>query len=216
MSLGYAGWSAGQLEQEIAQNAWLTVEADPDVMFDTAGRSAPARGDAPARHRFFAAVRRRRARVTLGGDLRRTRADGHRARVRFRHAQIGVAVGNTLDRRRASADHHRRGDSDAAASRRSRRWSRMAAGDCWSSAVPCTPTARAHAMTARARALRAPARRPLRLAGRARRTSATRPQPRRSALARRAVRGRASARRRATQVAAQLILQAWLDQRTRR
>src|SRR5258708_862560 len=25
VSLGYAGWSAGQLEQEIAQNAWLTV-----------------------------------------------------------------------------------------------------------------------------------------------------------------------------------------------
>jgi putative transcriptional regulator len=33
VSLGYAGWSAGQLEQEIAQNAWLTVAADPDVMF---------------------------------------------------------------------------------------------------------------------------------------------------------------------------------------
>ncbi len=35
VSLGYAGWSAGQLEQEIAQNAWLTVAADPDVLFDT-------------------------------------------------------------------------------------------------------------------------------------------------------------------------------------
>jgi putative transcriptional regulator len=35
VSLGYAGWSAGQLEQEIAQNAWLTVEADVDVLFDT-------------------------------------------------------------------------------------------------------------------------------------------------------------------------------------
>lgn len=34
MTLGYAGWSAGQLETEIAQNAWLTVEADPSVMFD--------------------------------------------------------------------------------------------------------------------------------------------------------------------------------------
>lgn len=32
---GYAGWSAGQLEQEIAQNAWLTVEADADVLFET-------------------------------------------------------------------------------------------------------------------------------------------------------------------------------------
>jgi putative transcriptional regulator len=33
VSLGYAGWSAGQLEQELAANAWLTVEADPDVLF---------------------------------------------------------------------------------------------------------------------------------------------------------------------------------------
>ena len=33
MSLGYAGWSADQLEQEIAQNAWLTVGADADVVF---------------------------------------------------------------------------------------------------------------------------------------------------------------------------------------
>ncbi|MEP7205325.1 MAG: YqgE/AlgH family protein [Casimicrobiaceae bacterium] len=34
VSLGYAGWGAGQLEQEILQNAWLTVEADPDLVFD--------------------------------------------------------------------------------------------------------------------------------------------------------------------------------------
>ena len=35
VSLGYAGWSAGPLEQEIAQNAWLTVAATPDVLFET-------------------------------------------------------------------------------------------------------------------------------------------------------------------------------------
>ena len=52
VSLGYAGWSAGQLEQELAQNAWLTVEADPDVLFDAAGRAPAARGGAPARHRL--------------------------------------------------------------------------------------------------------------------------------------------------------------------
>lgn len=38
ISLGYAGWSAGQLEQEIAQNAWLTIEATPEqrdhLLFD--------------------------------------------------------------------------------------------------------------------------------------------------------------------------------------
>ncbi len=31
--LGYAGWDGGQLEQEIANNDWLTVEADPQVLF---------------------------------------------------------------------------------------------------------------------------------------------------------------------------------------
>ena len=51
VSLGYAGWSAGQLEMELAQNAWLTVEADPDVC-STAGRGSAARRRAPARHRI--------------------------------------------------------------------------------------------------------------------------------------------------------------------
>jgi len=34
VTLGYAGWAPGQLEHEIAQNAWLTVQASPDVIFD--------------------------------------------------------------------------------------------------------------------------------------------------------------------------------------
>ena len=34
VALGYAGWDAGQLENEIALNAWLTVQADPSVVFD--------------------------------------------------------------------------------------------------------------------------------------------------------------------------------------
>ena len=33
VTLGYAGWAAGQLEQEIADNAWLTVQADPSILF---------------------------------------------------------------------------------------------------------------------------------------------------------------------------------------
>lgn len=33
VSLGYAGWEAGQLEGEMAQNAWLSVEADIEVIF---------------------------------------------------------------------------------------------------------------------------------------------------------------------------------------
>src|SRR5690606_26705299 len=34
VTLGCAGWSAGQLEEEIGRNGWLTVAADPSVMFD--------------------------------------------------------------------------------------------------------------------------------------------------------------------------------------
>lgn len=34
VTLGYAGWSAGQLEHELAQNAWLTVPADHAILFD--------------------------------------------------------------------------------------------------------------------------------------------------------------------------------------
>ena len=34
VSLGYAGWSAGQIEHELKQNAWLTVEAKDAILFD--------------------------------------------------------------------------------------------------------------------------------------------------------------------------------------
>ena len=34
VSLGYAGWTAGQLEQEMGSNAWLSVQADPQILFD--------------------------------------------------------------------------------------------------------------------------------------------------------------------------------------
>ncbi len=35
IALGYAGWSAGQLEQELASNTWLTLPADSDIIFRT-------------------------------------------------------------------------------------------------------------------------------------------------------------------------------------
>ncbi|BCO32682.1 UPF0301 protein [Thiohalobacter sp. COW1] len=35
VALGYAGWGAGQLEHEMAENAWLSGPADPRVIFDT-------------------------------------------------------------------------------------------------------------------------------------------------------------------------------------
>ena len=35
VALGYAGWGAGQLEEELAQNAWLTAPADNEIIFRT-------------------------------------------------------------------------------------------------------------------------------------------------------------------------------------
>jgi putative transcriptional regulator len=52
VTLGYASWGAGQLEQELADNAWLTVAADDAIVFDT-----------PIEQRWQAAARR------LGIDL---------------------------------------------------------------------------------------------------------------------------------------------------
>lgn len=46
VSLGCSGWSAGQLEEEIARNGWLTVRADPAIIFDT-----------PIEERFSAAMK---------------------------------------------------------------------------------------------------------------------------------------------------------------
>lgn len=34
VALGYSGWGAGQLESELKQNAWLTVEASEAIIFD--------------------------------------------------------------------------------------------------------------------------------------------------------------------------------------
>jgi len=34
MALGYSGWGAGQVENEISENSWLTCPASPDLLFD--------------------------------------------------------------------------------------------------------------------------------------------------------------------------------------
>ncbi|AMO74054.1 MULTISPECIES: YqgE/AlgH family protein [Pseudomonas] len=47
IALGYAGWEAGQLEAELADNAWLTCPADLEVLFDV-----------PAEQRLAAAAQR--------------------------------------------------------------------------------------------------------------------------------------------------------------
>jgi putative transcriptional regulator len=35
LALGYAGWTSGQLENEIQHNGWLNCPADPSLVFDT-------------------------------------------------------------------------------------------------------------------------------------------------------------------------------------
>ncbi|MES2048205.1 MAG: YqgE/AlgH family protein [Pseudomonadota bacterium] len=45
VSIGYSGWGAGQLEQEILANGWLTVAADKHILFDL-----------PMEQRFVAAM----------------------------------------------------------------------------------------------------------------------------------------------------------------
>jgi putative transcriptional regulator len=46
ISIGYSGWGPGQLELEITRNGWLTVAADPTIMFDL-----------PIEQRYAAAIR---------------------------------------------------------------------------------------------------------------------------------------------------------------
>jgi putative transcriptional regulator len=40
ITLGYSSWQAGQLEQEIVNNDWLTVTADEDILFHSTGQQA--------------------------------------------------------------------------------------------------------------------------------------------------------------------------------
>ena len=35
VTLGYSGWGAGQLEDEISRNGWINVGAAPEIIFDT-------------------------------------------------------------------------------------------------------------------------------------------------------------------------------------
>lgn len=61
VALGYAGWGPGQLEREMAENAWLSVPADPGILFHT-----------PSEQRWLAAA------ALLGIDLNLLSSDaGH-------------------------------------------------------------------------------------------------------------------------------------------
>ena len=35
IALGYAGWDQGRLEQELLENSWLIIKADPEIIFNT-------------------------------------------------------------------------------------------------------------------------------------------------------------------------------------
>jgi putative transcriptional regulator len=35
ITLGYSGWGAGQLEDEMGRNSWINVDAAPEIIFDT-------------------------------------------------------------------------------------------------------------------------------------------------------------------------------------
>lgn len=61
VTLGYSGWAPGQLEREIAENAWLTIPASPTLVFEI-----------PAAERW------NRAAARLGIDLSRLSGEtGH-------------------------------------------------------------------------------------------------------------------------------------------
>lgn len=48
VALGYAGWGEGQLDAEMTRHGWLTVAADPSLMFDVPCEDRWARGMAAA------------------------------------------------------------------------------------------------------------------------------------------------------------------------
>ena len=47
--VGYAGWGAGQLDDEVAAGAWFVVDAGPDDVFTDRARAALGRDPAPRR-----------------------------------------------------------------------------------------------------------------------------------------------------------------------
>ena len=64
LALGYAGWSPGQLENEMQQNGWLHCSADPDLIFGMDIEAKYDRAHAEDRHPPRHAVQRSRPRLT--------------------------------------------------------------------------------------------------------------------------------------------------------
>ena len=82
LALGYAGWGPGQLDNEIQQNAWLSVPADDTLVFDSEHDTKWRRALGQAEDRPAATVGRRRPRVDghVGGRRSAFRA-AHEIRV---------------------------------------------------------------------------------------------------------------------------------------
>jgi putative transcriptional regulator len=139
VSLGYSAWGEGQLESELAENSWLTVGADPAVIFDT-----------PIEQRYDKALALLGLQAWMlsprpGTHERRLRptfpATFHLSRFRFRgQAHRGRQRQPAAAHRHAAAHHPRRGQRRAPAGRRG---AGAASGSPtrWSSACPSTPTA---------------------------------------------------------------------------
>jgi hypothetical protein len=107
VTLGYAGWAAGQLEHELVQNAWLTVPAELHILFDLPLRGTAGLGTGTAWRQSRQPCRPSRP------CLREAAKPRHRARFRLwrkadrrRRWRVATAAG-------ASADHHpRRGNAE--------------------------------------------------------------------------------------------------------
>jgi hypothetical protein len=142
VTLGYSGWSAGQLEEEIGRNGWINVVAEPGVIFDTPveqryDKGAVAAGDRPAHA------------VARGGACMRLPPPPPTllSRFRFRHQRVGVATGNTLHAH-AHAAAHRRGRAMRAS--RDRPPDRRMAARCAGRRRAVPPDGAPHDNTARA------------------------------------------------------------------
>ncbi len=85
VTLGYSGWAAGQLEDEMSRNGWINVDAEPGIIFDTPVEPALRQGAVAARHRCRACSARTRGTRERGVLRERLDATALLPRFRFRH-----------------------------------------------------------------------------------------------------------------------------------
>ena len=83
VTLGYSGWAAGQLEEEMGRNGWINVGAEPGIIFDT-----------PVEERYDKAL------SLLGIDARMLSPAGRRGQRQQPDAQRAAAAHDRCDRGR--------------------------------------------------------------------------------------------------------------------